>query len=245
MSSTGPSGEHTPLRVLIAEDDLSYARLLRGMLQGAAGAGFEVRCVERMTEAIGLLDGGWPNVLLLDLSLPDSRGLATVQLARRTAPDLAVVVMTGSNDLELAKEAFRAGVQDYVVKDDITPPLLLRCIRYALERKALELSHQETVLDLTALLTATAGPVFRLTRQGDFTLLGDPGAAPAPQARVQDLVPAPFAEALAAAVKAVLGGAPPVSVSGTIRSSEAIVSCTGLVTRRGPDDALVALTLAT
>jgi DNA-binding NarL/FixJ family response regulator len=235
------SDENEPVRVLIAEDDASYARLLRAMLHGAAGARFEVRNVDRLADAIGLIEGGWANVLLLDLSLPDSRGLATVQAARHAAPALAIVVLTGSHDVTLAAEVFREGIEDYVLKDDVTPSLLLRCVRYALERKALRASAHAAELDLAALQAASAGLVFRLSRAGGVTLIDAQGAPSHQETRIRDLVPTPLAEALLAAVEAVIGGAQPTSVSGTMRSSDAIVPCTAVVTRRSPLDALVIL----
>ena len=75
------------------------------------------------------------DVLLLDLGLPDSSGLETVAAVRREFPDIPIVVLTGLADEEIALEAMRMDIQDYLLKGQITADLLARSIRYSLERK--------------------------------------------------------------------------------------------------------------
>ncbi len=100
---------------------------------------FEVTHVESMAEAVRRLQNGDFDAVLLDLSLPDSRGLATVEQATALGARLPIIVLTGLNDEALATEAVRKGAQDFLLKDQrLDGPTLARTIRYAIERKRLE-----------------------------------------------------------------------------------------------------------
>jgi diguanylate cyclase (GGDEF)-like protein len=127
-----------PIKVLLVEDNPVDARLVAGGLEGDRG--FELIHVERLCEAVGRLEEEPVDVVLLDLMLPDARGLgALLRLCERTA-DLAVVVLTGfgAEDLDLALEAVRAGAQDFLHKGAVDAPSLCRALRIAVERKRLE-----------------------------------------------------------------------------------------------------------
>jgi len=78
------------------------------------------------------------DVVLLDLSLPDGHGLSNIERLAQVAPALPVVVLTGTDDEDLAMRAMHAGAQDYLVKGQVTGPLLVRALRYAIERKRAE-----------------------------------------------------------------------------------------------------------
>ena len=80
------------------------------------------------------------DLVLLDLSLPDSQGFDTFARVHAQAPDLPIVVVTGSNDEMLAVQAVQAGAQDYLVKGEIDSGLLSRAMRYAIERKKTEIA---------------------------------------------------------------------------------------------------------
>jgi len=97
-------------------------------------------------------------VVLLDLSLPDSQGLATFTEVRVCRPDLPVVVLTGLDDEELATEAVKAGAQDYLVKGTIDADSLTRAIRYAVERNRMQQELQALALkdEMTGLLNRRA-----------------------------------------------------------------------------------------
>lgn len=95
--------------------------------------------VERLEVAIQCLSSGEFDVVLLDLSLPDSSGLDTVSKLHTCVPDIPVVVLTGVDDRELALQAVAIGAQDYLIKNQISAPLLERSIRYAIERKKAEM----------------------------------------------------------------------------------------------------------
>lgn len=125
----------TTARVLLVEDNPGDARLIVETLKEVTGAKFEVTSVS--TLAAALEQRPWHAVVLLDLSLPDAHGLETV--ARMTeGSNVPVVVLTGTNDDELARRAVHAGAQDYLVKGEVTPLLLSRTLRYAIERSRAE-----------------------------------------------------------------------------------------------------------
>jgi len=127
-----------PIRVLLVEDNIPYAQLLQDHLAHAHGR-FDVAHVESMAEAIRRLQHGDFDAVLLDLSLPDSRGLATVEQATKLGARLPIIVLTGLNDEAMATEAVRKGAQDFLLKDQrLDGPTLARTIRYAIERKRLE-----------------------------------------------------------------------------------------------------------
>lgn len=136
------------VRVLLVEDNPGDAALIDAAL-GEVGAGtevrpwFEVRHLARLGPALALLRDGWAGsgddaVVLLDLHLPDARGLEGIAAVRAAAPDVPIVMLTGLDDDVVALEALRAGAQDYLVKGRADGDVLARAVRYALERKRTE-----------------------------------------------------------------------------------------------------------
>ncbi|AKJ00126.1 signal transduction histidine kinase [Archangium gephyra] len=130
--------EVKPLRLLLVEDNPGDARLLQEELKEVATTRFEVRHVTRMAEALAVVSEPGLDVVLLDLSLPDGHGLSNIERVVQTAPALPLVVLTGTDDEQLAMRAVHAGAQDYLVKGQATGPLLVRALRYAIERKRAE-----------------------------------------------------------------------------------------------------------
>jgi len=125
------------ITVLLVEDNPGDARLVREMMEEAGTNRFRLVQAGRMAEAQALLAEGTFEVLLLDLDLPDSRGLDTLSAALGCAQGAPVVVLTGRDDDELGAEAVRKGAQDYLPKGQLDCRLLLKTIRYAIERKHL------------------------------------------------------------------------------------------------------------
>ena len=102
------------------------------------GQQFLVEIAERLSEALGRLRRGGLDVVLLDLSLPDSTGIHTVLKVRECSPEIPIIILTGSDDEELAAEAIKIGAQDYLVKGTVDERLLTRSIRYAVYRLSSE-----------------------------------------------------------------------------------------------------------
>ena len=127
-----------PLRVLLVEDNPDDAELIRTKLGRAKSRRVEVTHVDRLGEGLALLDGGGFDVVLLDFSLPDSFGLETFRRASAVAPRVPIIILTSLDDDELAIQAVREGAQDYLVKREADTRLLVRSIRYAIERQGAE-----------------------------------------------------------------------------------------------------------
>jgi len=125
-------------KVLLVEDDASDASLLRQSLRSVNSAACDIHWVKSLAEAQTYLSEQIPDVILLDLTLPDSSGLDTVHAGRLAAGALPLIVLTGHNDPDFALQTLEAGAQDYLVKGDFEPDALIRSIRYAMSRAKLE-----------------------------------------------------------------------------------------------------------
>ena len=132
------TGTSAARHALIVEDNPGDARRLLEMFREERSAQFEVTQVERMSAAEELLAERAFDIILLDLGLPDAQGMAAVRRAHTAAPKVPLVVLTGIDDESLASQALHEGAQDYHVKGQIETRGLLRAVRYAIERKALE-----------------------------------------------------------------------------------------------------------
>ena len=117
------------------EDSLAEARLLEELLKGSPHNRFRLVHVTRLGEAIAHLSDYTVEVVLLDLTLPDSSGLQSLKTLIDHAPRLPIVVLTNTNDNELAIAAVRQGAQDYLIKRQVNQDVLVRSLRYAMERK--------------------------------------------------------------------------------------------------------------
>src|SRR5271166_6135630 len=128
--------DHEPARVLLIEDNPGDADLVRlRLVEGKSDV--QVNCVPRLSDALACLDAETPSLVLLDLNLPDSHGADTFRRIMQKAPNVPVVILSGQDDEALAMKAVHQGVQDYLVKGDITSKHLERALRYAVERQGL------------------------------------------------------------------------------------------------------------
>ena len=123
------------IRVLLVEDNEEHAQLLRRLLVEADDPIFEVTHFTALRPALDALDMPGFDLVLLDLSLPDSDGIDTFLRMQDRAPDLPIVVLTGMDDEALAVETVHRGAQDYLVKGRVDDRVLVSSMRYALERK--------------------------------------------------------------------------------------------------------------
>ena len=126
------------IRVLLVEDDPANARLVELALSASSSFAFEIESVERLSTAIERLRDDSFDVILLDLGLPDSRGLDTISKVHAENQEIPIVVLTGFDDEEMGVRAMQEGAQDYLVKGEYTRQLLTRSVRYAIERKKVE-----------------------------------------------------------------------------------------------------------
>ncbi|MBC7951392.1 MAG: EAL domain-containing protein [Rhodospirillaceae bacterium] len=126
--------------VLVVEDNPGDARLVELFLREEVANPFRILKAAKLADALITLGEQHVDVVLLDLSLPDSFGLATLARLRAEYPMVPVVVLTGTNDEVLALEALRQGAQDYLVKGQGDGDLVRRAIRYALERSRVDVA---------------------------------------------------------------------------------------------------------
>lgn len=143
MSASSTPPQHLDIHVLLLEDNLAEARLLQEIFKGTVNSQFSLTHVKRLGDAITQLKSKRFDVALLDLTLPDSDGLGSLDALIQDAPDLPIVVLTSTNDDELALDAVRHGAQDYLVKRQVNLDILVRSVRYAIERKQAAVALRE------------------------------------------------------------------------------------------------------
>ncbi|GEM_PF-3130307 len=140
-SLLGQSSSLFSPRVLLVEDSPIDVRLVQLMLRKAEFllSGVDLVAVGTLEEALACVRRQRFDVTLLDLSLPDSSGLSTLRQLQSVQPTIPVVVLTATGDEQAGVDALRLGAQDYLIKGEISPTLLVRSMRYAIERKQAEL----------------------------------------------------------------------------------------------------------
>jgi diguanylate cyclase (GGDEF)-like protein len=124
-----------PFRLLLIQEDGDSG--LRDELSAAAEGRVEIESATELSEALRRLSRGGIDVVLLELSLPDSEGMSTFERTYAFAPDVPVVVLTDKYDEDLGVSAVQAGAQDYLLKRTADTGEILRALRYALERHRL------------------------------------------------------------------------------------------------------------
>lgn len=156
-----------PLSLLLVEHNPGDVRLVEETLHESGElAGTRLSCEATLEGALARLREETPDVILLDLHLPDSEGAETVGLVARAAPTTPVVVLTCSEDREQARRALRAGAEDYLTKDRMDTADLVRSIRYSRERKQAELTLRRSQARYRALFEDSPDGVLVLDRSG-------------------------------------------------------------------------------
>jgi two-component system cell cycle sensor histidine kinase/response regulator CckA len=151
------------LAIGLLEDNPGDARLIQKMLREPPAAPYRVDWLSRLDDVLERVRREPFDVLLLDLGLPDSQGLATFDRVNQHAPTMPIIIFSGAIDEQLAVEAVAHGAQDYLVKGQIDSRLLKRAIHYAIERKRVEqalLQRERTMReneDRTSFALAAAG----------------------------------------------------------------------------------------
>src|SRR6266850_6972080 len=123
----------SPLAICLVEDNPGDARLIQEMLREPPVVPVRVDWSSRLDQVLARVQSESFDVLLLDLGLPDSQGLATFDRVHHCAPKVPIIIFSGAVDEELAADAVAHGAQDYLVKGQIDSFLLKRAIRYAIE----------------------------------------------------------------------------------------------------------------
>lgn len=123
---------------MIVEDTPSDNYLIEEMLMSSSLTISNIYSAERLEDAIKLLKEFSIDLVLLDLSLPDSIGIDSVARLREIGQKIPIIILTGYNDSEMAFEALKHGAQDYLVKGEFNAGFLVKSIQYSIERKKLQ-----------------------------------------------------------------------------------------------------------
>jgi len=167
-SSTPPApaatARATATRVLLIEDDAADVMLITALLEGE----FAVTHAVSLREGIAAANAPF-DIVLLDLFLPDSRGLDTFAQLQALHPELPILVMSGLDDEQIAEAAVHDGAQDYLVKGQMDEVLLHRSVRYAIERKRVERALRDSEAFYQSLVENLPQFIYRKDAQGRFT----------------------------------------------------------------------------
>ena len=126
------------ISILFIEDSKSDTRLILEYLKNESEYNYEIKTCVRLSKGIELLKKGNFDLILLDLTLPDSERKETLSKITDFTTEIPIIVLTGLDDKKLALESLQKGAQDYLVKDEINGAVLTRSILYAIERHKLE-----------------------------------------------------------------------------------------------------------
>ncbi len=140
-----------PIEILAIDDNPYAMRLIREILSEVPRLKVHFNEQQRLSDGLAAFAQQRFDVILLDLTLPDSVGLETFNTMRAAAPSTPIVILTNADDDRLALEAVRKGAQDYLVKNDLDGRILARSINYAIERQAAALEVQKLQEEVTNL----------------------------------------------------------------------------------------------
>jgi CheY-like chemotaxis protein len=140
------------IKILLVEDDLTDAELIRAVLSEEIDLKINIRRADKLSLAIDCLQNEDFDVILSDLSLPDSRGIHTFAYIRDRVPNIPIIVLTGLDDKVTALKAVRKGAQDYILKEQINNRhLLSHAILYAIERHKLLMELKKKMKEIKTL----------------------------------------------------------------------------------------------
>lgn len=167
MTAKRSTLEH--VHVLLVEDDSGDVLLLRENLEDSP-LKLEVTNVTRLSDAVARLGDAKFDIIIADLSLPDSKGIETFQKLSERSPQTPIVVLSGSDDEQLALQTVEMGAQDYLVKGQVDQALLVRSIRYAIRRAEAEKTIQEDRNLLRSVIDNLVDAVYVKDTQGRYLL---------------------------------------------------------------------------
>ena len=148
------------IKILVVEDDPHYIEFIADLISQSQTGIRHIRHATTVRKALESLDSEHFDVALLDLHLPDSMGLETLRRVREKAPSLPIVVLTAQQENDYEEKALKAGAQEYLLKEEVLPRLLIRVMRYAMERKRAEIELQESRERQKVILESAPRPAF-------------------------------------------------------------------------------------
>jgi diguanylate cyclase (GGDEF)-like protein/PAS domain S-box-containing protein len=180
--------------LLLIEDNAGDARLIREMFKEQSSQTVELKHVESMKDAEEHLASASVDILVLDLGLRDVQGLDAVRRARAAAPGVPIVVLSGLDDESLAIQAVQEGAQDYLIKGQVESRELMRALRYAIERKLIEIALFEEKERAQVTLKCIGDAVISTDIRGNITFL-NPAAERMTGWQLTEVTGLPMAEA--------------------------------------------------
>ena len=141
------------IRLLLVEDNAGDVRLFAETIKEARAFQFELVHRPTIDTALAFLTEATPDMIVLDLGLPDGGGVEAIHKVQRAAANVPLVVLTGLDDEAAAIQALHAGAQDYLIKGQMSTSLLVRALRYAFERHGMQMAlrKESTIDELTGL----------------------------------------------------------------------------------------------
>ena len=155
-------------KLLLIEDNPVDTNVFQNMLKhsGVGIASFEI--AESLEKGLQLVESVIPDIIFLDLALPDSTGIFTFHSIKEKASSIPIVILTGNEDERMALEALRDGAQDYLLKSEISPVLISRSILYSMERKSIEAELIKSKANNEALIENTKDSIWAVDRDINF-----------------------------------------------------------------------------
>ncbi len=158
-----------PIRVLLVEDNPGDVFLLTEILSDSEEH-MVIEPVDRLAAALARLDAGGIDVVLSDLSLPDSQGIETFEQLHAKAGPVPIIVLSGLNDERMALRTVELGAQDYLVKGQVDQALLVRSIRYSIRRAELDLALQKERNLLRSVIDNLVDAIYVKDKSGHYLL---------------------------------------------------------------------------
>ncbi|MCI0538429.1 MAG: SpoIIE family protein phosphatase [Verrucomicrobiales bacterium] len=157
-----------PIRILLVEGVSAFAQQLEEMLRGSKGVGFEVIQTDSWHDGLRLLARGGIDIVLLDLSLLEGSWLESFEQIRLEAQHVPVIVLSTLDDETVAVRAVHEGAQDYLVKSELDRAVLVRSIRYGLERKRSEMALLQAEEKYRSIFEHITEGIFQTTPDGHY-----------------------------------------------------------------------------
>ena len=155
------------IRILLVEDNPGDAVIINEMLKEIYLENFQLIHFKRLEEGVKHVNEDF-DIVLLDLNLPDSRGIETFNTMNKYAPEMPIIILTGLLDEELAINIVAEGAQDYLVKGNIDKELLSRSIKYSIERKRIEMDLRKSEEKYRAMVEKIESGLFLINAKNEI-----------------------------------------------------------------------------
>ena len=168
--------EAESFKVLLVEGNLQEAARFEKFLSQARRISFDRTHAQRLDQALKLLEQNRFDVILLDLSLPDSQGMEAVVSVRAKASLTPIVVVTDLEHEGLAMKAITSSAQEYLIKEEVNSPLLVYVLRYAIERHQAQIALAKSQQQMVSIVESISDAFFALNHQWQFTYINGQAA---------------------------------------------------------------------